>query len=537
MPNFIMRYFVALISVFTLLLTYAQHESVGFQLVPMDEALHAGKRTFLKQYRGKNERGKKPNIVYIVADDLGKHDLSVYGNHLIHTPNIDNLAREGVMCTDGYATASVCSPSRAGMLTGRYQQRFGYHLQPHQRYAKNKFQWWWFRNLINTSYMTPTDYVLPPRKEHVTQFGLPQSEIALSELFKAAGYATAWIGKWHLGYHEGFLPKDFGFDYRYGCLEAYTLFADPKDKAIVNARIKEFTDKVIWKGARDGHCAIYENDVLVDEKEYLTYAFARRAIKFIDAHKEEPFFLYLPVTAPHTPYQAPKVIYDTLGHIPQHSTRVYYAMVVALDEMVGQLVNHLEQLNLLENTLIVFTSDNGAALYSETVTNYPLSGGKMTLFEGGINVPLILYKKNDFPQQKVLTHGVNLLDVFATIVDLAGISLPDDRPYDGESLLRWIYASPEDAPHDYLYWLSDYNMAIRNERFKLLINKRDKTILLYDLIEDRSELKDVKAEQAELVRALQQALEVWMAEMPPLYWPRIMDYAVEINGVRHSWAV
>jgi arylsulfatase A-like enzyme len=171
------------------------------------ESLRKSKKEFLNATKGKNSVDKPLNVVYIIADDLGKHDLSIYGNPWIQTPNIDRLAKEGVMFTDGYVTASVCSPSRAGLITGRYQQRFGYHLQPHQRYAKNKMEWWFFRNLINTSYMTPTDYQRSPDKNEVQTFGLPQSEIALSELFKSAGYATAWIGKWHLGYHEGYLPQ------------------------------------------------------------------------------------------------------------------------------------------------------------------------------------------------------------------------------------------------------------------------------------------------------------------------------------------
>lgn len=501
------------------------------------ESLWKSKQVFLDAAKQKNNADQPLNVVYIIADDLGKHDLSIYGNPWIQTSNIDKLAQEGVMFTDGYVTASVCSPSRAGLITGRYQQRFGYHLQPHQRYAKNKFEWWFFRNLINTSYMTPTDYQRSPDKNAVQSFGLPQSELALSELFKAAGYATAWIGKWHLGYHEGQLPKDFGFDYRYGCLEAYTLFADPKDPDIVNAKIKEFTDKVIWKGGRKGHCAIKENEVLVDEKEYLTYAFGRKAKQFIDEHKNEPFFLYLPITAPHTPYQAPKAIYDSLGHIKKHSTRVYYSMIIALDEMVGDLYKHLEKNGLLENTLIIFTSDNGAALYSETVTNAPLSGGKMTLFEGGLNVPLIMYKKDDFPEKKVISHPVNLLDVFATLIEIANLTLPEDRTYDGISLLPWIKGQPKNAPHDFLYWLSDYNYAIRNAHYKLIINERDKTIQLFDLRNDRSESKDIKADKDEIRKILNEALMTWIQEMPPMRWPRIMDYQVEINGELYSWAV
>jgi arylsulfatase A-like enzyme len=212
-------------------------------------------------------------------------------------------------------------------------------------------------------------------------------------------------------------------------------------------------------------------------------------------------------------------------------------MIVALDEIVGQLIAHLEKHNLLENTLIIFTSDNGAALYSETVTNYPLSGGKMTLYEGGVNVPLILYKKNDFPKQKVVTAPVTLLDIFVTITDMLQLSLPEDREYDGKSLLPWIYEAPSKSPHEHIFWLSDYNYAIRNDQFKLIINDMDKTIFLYDLLADKSELNNLATENPAIVEAMKSAVQEWMALMPPLHWPRIMDYTVEINGKVQRWAV
>ena len=503
---------------------------------PVDSILLVGKSKLLDQ--GKQAAPtKKPNIILIVADDLGKFDLSVYGNLFIQTPNIDKLAHEGALFTDGYATASVCSPSRAGLMTGRYQQRFGYQLQPHQRYPNNKAEWWLFKNLVNTSDIEPSDYSAYPSKKDIGKNGLPKSEITIPELLKHNGYATAWIGKWHLGYEEPMLPKNFGFDYRYGFYEAFSLFADPKDPNIVNARINEFTDKHIWKGGRKEACAIRENEALVDEKEYITYAFARKAKAFIQANKNNPFFLYLPLNAPHTPYQAPKDIYDRLTHIQDHNKGVYYAMIVAMDNAIGDIMQQLRQDGLEENTLVIFTSDNGAALYSRTVDNKPLAGGKMTFFEGGINVPLMMYHKGVIPEKTVVQHAVNQCDIFATVADVANIALPNDRAYDGVSLLPWILAPRRDAPHDALYWMADYNLAIRSGKFKLIINILDKTVDLYDLQTDPGESKNIAEVHTEEVKLLNGMLEEWASKMPPMYWPRIMDYRININGKLYRWAV
>lgn len=503
-----------------------------FPAVPFDTAMYEQKKAFLANENPK--ANSNINVILIVADDLGKHDLSIYGNPFIQTPNIDQLAKEGLLFNSGYASASVCSPSRAGFMTGRYQQRFGYHLQPHPRYPKNKTELWLFQNLINTSYLKPENYAPYPHKKESLK-GLPPSEITISELLKSNGYQTAWIGKWHLGYKEPLLPQNFGFDYRYGCYEAYTLFADPKDKNIVNARINEFTDKVIWKGARKGACAIRENETIIDEKEYITYAFFNKAQQFIAQNKNNPFFVYLPITAPHTPYQAPKNIYDQLSHIPEHNKRVYYAMVIALDNAVGQLVQYLKAENIYDNTLIIFTSDNGAALYSNTVDNLPLNGGKMTLFEGGINVPFIMTCKNLIKEPHFIETPVSLLDIFATIADATQSNLPEDRIYDGVSLLDITPHSP--IERDALYWYSDYNLAIQKDKYKLIVNTKNNTIDLYNLTADRGEKTNISKQSPGETQQLQELLTKWLEKMPRMYWPRIMNYEIYINGELYQWAV
>lgn len=511
--------------------TFAQKEKY-YPAVPFDSVMYNGKQQFLTSLD--NNQRSNLNVILIVADDLGKYDLSVYGNPYIKTPNIDQLANEGVLFNSGYATAAVCSPSRAGFMTGRYQQRFGYHLQPHPRYPKNRFELWAFRNLINTSYLSPEDFGSYPNKNE-KNMGLPGSEIAISELLKHNGYRTAWIGKWHLGYNEPLLPKNFGFDYRYGCYEAYTLFADPKDKTIVNARIKEFTDKVIWKGGRKDACSIRENEIEIDEKEYITYAFFNRAKQFISTSSDKPFFVYLPITAPHTPYQAPKDIYDSLSHIPEHNKRVYYSMIVALDNAIGDLITHLKETGKYENTFIIFTSDNGAALYSETVDNKPLNGGKMTLFEGGINVPFMMNCPSLISKPAKINAPVSLLDIFPTIAEATGIELPVDREYDGISLLKYNSDKLISQERNELYWYSDYNSAVRTGNEKLIINTLDNEMDYFDLQNDPGELNSFPEHQS--IDVLKQKLELWKLKMPPIYWPRIMNYEIKINGKTYRWAV
>jgi arylsulfatase A-like enzyme len=493
------------------------------------------KHTYLNTVKKNNPQ--PPNIILIVADDLGKFDLSVYGNLIIQTPHIDQLAKDGAIFTDGYATAPICSPSRAGMLTGRYQQRFGYQMQPQQRYPLSKFEWWWFKNMMNTSDIEPAPFQVYPPKTEIPKQGLPPGEITIAEMLQATGYATAWIGKWHLGYHEPLLPENFGFETRYGCYEAFTLYGNPTDKNIVNARIREFTDKHIWKKGRTGASAIRKNGTLVDEKEYLTYAFCREAKTFISQHKNQPFFLYMPVTAPHTPYQAPRDVYDSLSFIPAHNQRVYYSMVIALDKMVGELMAHLKKENILENTLVIFTSDNGAALYSRTITNEPMTGGKFTFYEGGINVPLIVYHKNKILPATVIQQPVMLFDIFTTIADAAGIPLPTERTLDGKSWLPLLYRKDAGVLHENLYWYSSYNMAMRKGNWKIICNARNKSIELYELAGVKKEDHEISKENPNIVGTMQQELEAWVKQMPPMLWPGLVDYQLYINGKKTEWGV
>ncbi|NBS91392.1 sulfatase, partial [bacterium] len=264
----------------------------------------------------------KPNIIIIVADDLGYADLGIHGCKDIHTPHIDSIAKNGVRCTSGYVSGPYCSPTRAGLLTGRYQQRFGHEFNP------------------------------GPAGNNSPSFGLSLDETTLPQLLKNAGYKTGMVGKWHLGSTEKFNPINRGFDEYFGFLGGANSYTD--GKTIVSN---------IVRGTKT-----------VEEKEYLTDAFAREAVAYVDKQKKDPFFLYLAFNAVHTPLQAsPKHDID-IDKIPNPNRRTYASMLFAMDDAIGKLLLKLDKENLTENTLIFFISDNGGPEGVNFSDNGPLKG-------------------------------------------------------------------------------------------------------------------------------------------------------------------
>ncbi|MFA9290181.1 MAG: sulfatase-like hydrolase/transferase [Solirubrobacteraceae bacterium] len=331
----------------------------------------------------------KPNVILILADDLGIGDLSYNGQKKYTTPNIDKLAKEGVDFKNAFSTAPICSPSRAGLLTGQYQQRVGFeHLidlfttHPYARkadfekngheFAKNFY--WWELEMKNR--------------------GLDPSSVTLSEFLKEDGYATAAIGKWHLGAAPRFIPKNTGFDYSLGCYNAGMFYLPPHHKDV-----KEVFNKDNFMERLEHQLMVYkfiENDKSFkpDKEVYSTDLFTQKGLYFIEKNKKNRFFLYLPYNAVHGPFQSPKRIYNSLSYIKNNQERVYAAMVKSLDEAVGKILSKLDSLQLTENTIIIFASDNGAPLYFKAGINKPYYGGKMSGFEGGVRVPFLIYWKN-----------------------------------------------------------------------------------------------------------------------------------------------
>ncbi len=494
--------------------------------ITWDEQKIAEKQDFLSSI-AQVDNTSRPNIVIIMADDLGKAEVSAYGQDRVPTPHIDAIARQGVLFNEAYITSPICSPSRAGLITGRYQQRFGYELQPHDRYPKNRLEFLAFKYFIDTdNWVVADEYIAYPELEDILKQGLPPSEITLGELFQANGYQTGVIGKWHLGLSEFSYPLKRGFNYHYGFYEAFSLYAYEDDPNVVNHHHDWlFTDKYIWGPGRTGNCAIYRNDEVVVEREYITKKFAKEAVAFIDQYKDEPFLLYLPFNAPHTPFQALKEDYDAFAHVEDENKRVYYAMIKSLDDAVGRIMNKLEEENLLENTLIFFLSDNGGASYTLATDNHPLKGGKVTNFEGGINIPFMMQWKGKILPGQTFDQPVSSMDIFATAAAVSGSKLPDDRPIDGINLLPYVAGEQKEGiPHEALFWRSGYNYAIRKGDWKLILNKKDGKHRLYNLRQDKEERDNVYHENPNVVNDLLFALDEWSASLIDPRWPRIMDW-------------
>lgn len=493
------------------------------------------KRQFLSSKRSAvslEPISSKPNIVILVADDLGKMDISLYGNRNVQTPNIDSLALAGVKFTSGYVTAAICSPSRAGLLTGRYQQRFGHELQPVSRYPKNNFEKILANWLVDRQQLEFSDNDKIPTSQSISKQGLPLGEITIAELLKRNGYSTGVIGKWHLGADEEHRPLQRGFDYHYGFYQAFSWYADTTDREIINVRHKGIMDSYIWDRGREGDALIRRGTEILDEKEYLTDKLAQEAIGFIDRNKEKPFLLYVPFNAPHTPFQARKQEvkkFESKGLDRNHA--VYYAMIESLDRAVGAIHDKVKATGLEEQTLIFFLSDNGGATYTDATTNAPLKGGKFSLYEGGINVPFIAKWKGHIPSGTVYEAPVSSLDIFVTAAGAANASLPPGRLYDGVNLLPFLTRADASRPHETLFWRSGSNKAVRKGDWKLVINETDNVVALYDLRADKEERTNLAQTLPDKVAELREALIGWEKELVPPLWPSTGFYRNEFEGV------
>jgi arylsulfatase A-like enzyme len=471
---------------------------------------------------------QRPNIVVILSDDLGKTDISLYGGQHQQTPHIDAIGKDGVTFSEGYITSPICSPSRAGMLTGRYQQRFGYEYQPHDRYPRNALEYFVYQKFLDTPSWRLTRDKTFPDFEAIVQQGLPMQEFTIAELLHKHGYATGVIGKWHLGAEAHCWPINRGFDYQYGFYEAYSLYqADTSHPEIINQRHDDFSDKHIWKGGRKGNCALRCNNVVVEDSVYLTQKLADEASAFIQKHQQEPFFLYVPFSAPHTPFQAPKKYYDQFPQVTDRNKRVYYAMIAALDDAVGQIMQTLRDAGLEENTMVWFLSDNGGATYTRATNNFPLKGGKFTNFEGGLNVPMMLQWKGKIPAATQYAEPVISMDIFQTSIEIAGAILPQDRPYDGVNLLPYIAQKTSTPPHKALFWRSNYTWAVRQGPWKLIVDGLSGHHALYNLAQDKPERHNLYAQSPDIVRMLEAAYATWEEGAIPPLWQRVMDFRYE----------
>ncbi len=354
------------------------------------------------------------------------------------------------------------------------------------------------------------------------------AEFTLAELLQKHGYATGIVGKWHLGVEEHCLPNKRGFDHQYGFYEAYTLYhPNLKDSNILNQHHDDFSDSHIWNGARKGNCALRCNNVVVEDSVYLTQRLADEAVKFIDQHQDSSFFLYVPFSAPHTPFQITREYYDRFPNEPDRNKRIYYGMIAALDDAVGQIVAALREKGLEENTMIWFLSDNGGATYTRATDNYPLKGGKFTNFEGGLNVPMMLQWKQHIPAGMQFNSPVISMDIFQTTTEISGIVLPKDRPYDGVNLLPYLTDNRDKEPHEALFWRSNYTWAVRQGPWKLIVDELSGNRVLYNLDLDKAEQHNLYAHSPDIVKMLESAYNQWEAGTISPLWQRVMEYRFE----------
>ncbi|MCR9172475.1 MAG: sulfatase-like hydrolase/transferase [bacterium] len=481
------------------------------------------KKNVLETLNNKSQ-DKRPNIILIVADDLGKFEVSGYGATHIETPNIDAIGENGIRFKDAYVTAPICAPSRAGMLTGKYQQRYGFETQPMEFYP-NKMQYALgkrSKRLGDWTIATPPSY---PARAELEHQGIPEDQTNLAEVLKASGYSTGIIGKWHLGHGEKHIPNNRGFDYQYGFYGAFSLYTpEQKTPGYVNHIQDDMSAKHQWEMKRKKNAAIRENNVVVEEEDYLTFALRDKAKSFISERKDSSFFLYLSFNAPHVPFQAPQNYYDQFSHVKDKNQRVYLAMIKALDDAIGEVLSEVRAQGIEENTIIYFISDNGGATYTGATDNGPLKGGKFTQFEGGVNVPFMMQWKGHLREHTVYNYPVSALDIFATTVAACNVVIPENQKYDGVNLLPFVSGEIASEPHEKIYWRTDHIRAIRYQKWKLIMSTRDDWLHLYNLENDLSEEIDLSDFNPDEKSKLLRFFEEWNADLPQEYlWPRIMD--------------
>lgn len=412
---------------------------------------------------------RRPNVVLIVSDDQGYAEMSCQGGDL-PTPHLDRLAASGVRFTAGYVTAPFCSPSRAGMLTGRYQQRFGHEMNPVEKTNDRP------------------------------EVGLPLSEKTIADHLKAAGYVTGMVGKWHLGAHPPQNPVRRGFDEFYGFLREGHFYGKP-DRVVSRLRPREPEyDRLnpILRGERE-----------VEEPEYLTTAFGREAGAFIDRHSRKPFFLYLPFNAPHSPMQATPADHARFEKIADPHRRIWAAMLASMDDAIGVVMDALRRNGLERDTLVFFVSDNGGPTKELTSRNDPFSGGKGSLQEGGIRVPFLVSWPGHFPTGKIDPRPVSALDILPTALAAAGAPVPSGA--DGVDL-RALPASRA------LYWRMGSQLAVRKGPWKLVRLKANEPFRLYNLDSDLSESRDLAGTELDPMMDLSALLREWDRTLVPPLW-------------------
>jgi arylsulfatase A-like enzyme len=441
---------------------------------------------------------RKPNFIVILADDLGYGDIGCYGSPDVPTPHIDSLAKNGTRFTDAYVSCAVCSPSRAALLTGRYQHRFGHEF--------------------NSG---------PSEREAKVGFGLPIGEKILPQFLAPSGYRSAVIGKWHLGIRPGYHPLERGFDEFFGFLVGGNAFITTRTPG---GRAVETDDKngAIPQARKE---PIYRGKQMVEEDRYLTDVFSDEAVAFVDRNRGNPFFLYLAYNAIHTPLHTTDKYLARFTHIKEEKHRLLAAMTAAMDDGIGRLLGKLREHGLERDTIVVFLSDNGCPEHTGAGTNGPLNGEKVTYYEGGIRVPYIIQWPGKVPAGKVYRNPVVSRDLAPTFLAAAGVN--PGVAFDGVDLLPYLTGGKSGEPHPALFWRGGKARAVRKGKWKL-VEFGESYTKLYDLSKDLGERDDVSVKNPEVLKELRGLWSDWSKQMMAPRWPpRYRELTV--NGEKLNW--
>ncbi len=486
---------------------------------------------------------RPPNIIVILADDLGINDVTTYGGGYaaagVPTPNIDAIAQEGVRFDQGYAGSAVCTVSRAALMTGRYPWRFGVEFTPTpgamarvagQMYADP-----------DRLYPVQIDQDKAATAKDFNDLGMPASETTVAEILKARGYHTLHIGKWHLGSTPEMRPNNQGFDET--LFMESGLYLPQNDPQVVNSK-QDFDpiDKFLWPNMRFG--VSYNGGKWFEPNKYLTDFFTDEAVNAIRRNKNQPFFMYLAHWGVHTPLQASKADYDALANIPDHRRRVYGAMIRSVDRSVGRVLQTLREEGLDDNTIVIFTSDNGAPGYiGLPEVNKPFRGWKLTLFQGGVRVPYVAKWPGHIAAGTRYAEPVSNIDILPTVVAAAQGQRPTDRPVDGVNLLPYLTGGTGQtketagqlaaipmlqAPRP-LFWRDGPYRTILDKGWKLIVSQRPRKDWLFDLNTDPTEKHNLAALHPDTVARLKTALDKHHAGMPEPLWPSFIEMPILID--------
>lgn len=431
---------------------------------------------------------EQPNIIFLFSDDAGYADFGFHGSEIMKTPNLDKLAKEGVKFTQGYVTDATCGPSRAGLITGKYQQRFGY------------------QEINVPNYMSKNSKFLGD------DMGLPLSQKTIADYLKKLGYKNAVYGKWHLGNADRFHPLKRGFDEFYGFRGGARSYFPYKN----------------FKGIHHDNMMERNFENFEEPNEYATDVFANEAVKFIEKNKENPFFIFLSFNAVHTPMQATK---EDLAKFPnlKGKRKEVAAMTLALDRACGRVLDKLKELGLENNTIVVFSNDNGGPTDKNASLNLPLSGTKSNHLEGGLRVPYLIKWPKKLKAGQEYHYPVSTFDLLPTFYAAGGGNVKDLKDIDGVNLIPFVNGKNQERPHKYLFWKKEARAVCRENDWKL-IRFADRPAELYDVSKDIAEQNNLAAQHPERVKQMFKKLFAWeLTQERPLWMLKQQFEKYDIN--------